>query len=205
MNGGGTPQPPQSDTTRFDLQQCDETFQDWARYSTCIPWQNSCKMSAISAARIFSGCPKHPPPPKDRCKPDFQAEHHRQYLANQNHLVDPSELFHHIGGTPHICKTVIMIGQTRIQIVEGNRINSLRRRLPNSSNFVTQRRSVNFILAGSNEYSPMGVAIIKLVLASSDWLVPFTVRVCFKLSQRPHELLGVVSPPLAAICRRFRI
>ena len=78
-----------------------------------------------------------PPPPKDRCKPDFQAEHHRQYLANQNHLVDPSELFHHIGGTPHICKTVIMIGQTRIQIVEGNRINSLRRRLPNSSNFMT--------------------------------------------------------------------
>ena len=135
MNGGGTPQPPQSDTTRFDLQQCDETFQDWARYSTCIPWQNSCKMSAISAARIFSGCPKlicdvdfkcnqtspsvepPPPPPKDRCKPDFQAEHHRQYLANQNHLVDPSELFHHIGGTPHICKTVIMIGQIAFRLL----------------------------------------------------------------------------------------
>ena len=67
--------------------------------------------------------------------------------------------------------------ETHIQSVEDSLIDSLSFRLPNSANLVTQRRSVTFIPSGGNEYSPMGVKIIKFVLAGSDWLDPSTVRI----------------------------
>jgi len=55
--------------------------------------------------------------------------------------------------------------ETQIQSVEDSLIEGLSFRLPNSANFITNRRSVQFIPTGGNEFSPNGVRQIKLHLA----------------------------------------
>ena len=96
--------------------------------------------------------------------------------------------------------------ETQIQSVEDSLIEGLSFRLPNSANFITNRRSVQFIRTGGNEFSPNGVRQIKFHLAGSDWLDPSTVRVQFRLknTDRHHPLILLNSLP-ANFFRRLRI
>jgi hypothetical protein len=84
--------------------------------------------------------------------------------------------------------------ETHIQSVEDSLIEGLSFRLPNSANFINDRRSVTFFPSGSTEYSPRGTKIIKFMLAGTDWLDPSTVRIQFKLANRstthPLQLLN---------------
>jgi hypothetical protein len=96
--------------------------------------------------------------------------------------------------------------ETHIQSVEDSLIDSLSFRLPNSANFINDRRSVTFFPTGGNEFSPRGVKINKLMLAGTDWLDPSTVRVQFRLSNRSQALpLKLLSPLPSNLFRRLRI
>ena len=96
--------------------------------------------------------------------------------------------------------------ETHIQSVEDSLIDSLSFRLPNSANFINDRRSVSFFPTGGNEFSPRGVKIIKFMLAGTDWLDPSTVRVQFRLSNRSQGLpLKLLNPLPSNFFRRLRI
>ena len=60
-------------------------------------------------------------------------------------------------------------------------IESLSYKLDNSASYVVSRESSTYYAVGSNEYSPKGVRVIKLLINGSDWLDPSTVRVQFDL------------------------
>ena len=97
--------------------------------------------------------------------------------------------------------------ETHIQSVEDSLIESLSFRLPNSANFINDRRSVSFFPTGGNDFSPRGTKIIKFMIAGTDWLDPSTVRVQFKLSNADtdNKPLHLVSPLPAQFFRRLRI
>ena len=77
--------------------------------------------------------------------------------------------------------------ETHIQSVEDSLIDSLSFRLPNSANFINDRRSVTFFPAGGDSFSPRGVKVIKFMIAGTEWLDPTTVRVQFRLINRSGE------------------
>ena len=87
--------------------------------------------------------------------------------------------------------------ETHIQATEDALIDSLSFKLPNSANFITERRAVTFFPSGGNSYSPSGVKIIKFMLTGTDWLDPSTLRVSFRLNNldEDHPLLLVNSLP----------
>ena len=62
-------------------------------------------------------------------------------------------------------------------------IDSLTFNLPNSANFITDRRSVSFFPSKGNNFSPQGVKILRFMLTGTDWLDPSTVRVQYKLKK----------------------
>ena len=96
--------------------------------------------------------------------------------------------------------------ETQIQSVEDSLIDGLSFRLPNSANFINDRRSVSWFPTGGNEFSPRGVKIIKFMLAGTDWLDPSTVRVQFRLSNRSKQNPLILLNPLPAnFFRRLRI
>ena len=100
--------------------------------------------------------------------------------------------------------------ETHIQSVEDALIESLSFRLPNSANFINDRRSVTFFPTGGNEFSPFGTKIIKFMIAGTDWLDPSTVRVQFKLSNMDPDgdsqrALQLISPLPSQFFRRLRI
>ena len=72
--------------------------------------------------------------------------------------------------------------ETHIQATEDSLIDTLSFKLPNTANFIQDRRSVSFFPSGSNNYSPKGVKIMKFMLAGTDWLDPSTVRIQFTLN-----------------------
>ena len=60
--------------------------------------------------------------------------------------------------------------------IEDTMIDGLTYSLPPGASYVVNRRSVSFHPAGSNQHSPnAGVKLIKMVLASDDYLDPSTV------------------------------
>ena len=67
--------------------------------------------------------------------------------------------------------------ETHMQSVEDSLIDSLSFKLPNSANFINDRRSVTFFPVGGDVFSPRGVKVIKFMIAGTDWLDPSTVRV----------------------------
>jgi len=90
--------------------------------------------------------------------------------------------------------------ESHIQSVEDSLIDGLSFRLPNSANFITNRRSVSYTPSGGNEFSPNGVRHIKFPLSGQDWIDPSTIRVQFRLrntSVQNHPLMLV--NPLPAI------
>ena len=96
--------------------------------------------------------------------------------------------------------------ETHIQSVEDSLIDGLSFRLPNSANFINDRRSVSFFPSGGNEFSPRGVKIIKFMIAGTDWLDPSTVRVQFRLNNRSQQnALTLLNPLPANFFRRLRI
>ena len=54
--------------------------------------------------------------------------------------------------------------------------------LPNSANFITDRRSVSFFPSNGNKFSPQGVKILRFMITGTDWLDPSTLRVMFDLN-----------------------
>ena len=95
--------------------------------------------------------------------------------------------------------------ETHIQAVDDALIDSLSFKLPNSANFINDRRSVSFFPSGGNSYSPNGVKIIKFVITGSDWLDPSTVRVQFRLNNENADGLKLVNSLPSNFFRRLRI
>ena len=99
--------------------------------------------------------------------------------------------------------------ETHIQATEDALIDTLSFKLPNTANFITERRSVTFFPSGSNEYSPRGVKIMKFMLTGTDWLDPSTVRILFKLNNKdantPQKPLHPINPSPANFFCRLRI
>ena len=96
--------------------------------------------------------------------------------------------------------------ETHIQATEDALLDSLSFKLPNSANFITDRRSVTFFPSGGNQYSPNGVKTIKFMITGTDWLDPSSVRVSFRLTNAStqHSLFLVNALP-ANFFRRLRI
>ena len=95
--------------------------------------------------------------------------------------------------------------ETHIRSVEDSLIESLSFGLPNSANFINDRRSVTFFPTGGKNFAPTGVKIIKFMIAGTDWLDPSTVRVQFRLRNTGPGLLQPVSALPALFFRRLRI
>ena len=96
--------------------------------------------------------------------------------------------------------------EAHIQSVEDSLIEGLSFRLPNSANFIQDRRSVSFFPSGGDTYQPRGVKIIKFMLAGTDWLDPSTVRAQFKLQNNSlNTPLRPLNPLPANFFRRLRI
>jgi len=96
--------------------------------------------------------------------------------------------------------------ETHIQATEDALIDTLSFKLPNTANFINERRSVSFFPSGSNEYGPQGVKIMKLMLTGTDWLDPSTMRVQFKLLNKDQtKNLHPLNPLPALFFRRLRI
>ena len=58
--------------------------------------------------------------------------------------------------------------ETHIQATEDALIDSLSFKLPNSANFIQERRAVTFYPTGGNAYAPSGVKIIKFNITGTD-------------------------------------
>ena len=84
--------------------------------------------------------------------------------------------------------------ESHIQSVEDSLIDGLSFRLPNSANFITNRRSVSYTPSGGNEFTPTGVRHIKFPLAGTDWLDPSTIRIQFRLrNMSPNRPLMLIN------------
>ena len=98
--------------------------------------------------------------------------------------------------------------ETHIQSVEDALIDSLSFKLPNSANFINERKSVTFFPTGGNNFTPQGVKIIKFMLAGTNWLDPSTVKMQFRLRNTapvgPANLQPISALP-ALMFRRLRI
>ena len=72
-------------------------------------------------------------------------------------------------------------------------IESLTFNLPNSANFITDRRSVSFFPSNGNEFSPQGVKILRFMLTATDWLDVSTLRVQYRFNNKgtnTYKLFG---------------
>ena len=96
--------------------------------------------------------------------------------------------------------------ETHIQATEDALIDTLSFKLPNTANFINDRRSVTFYPAGSNDYGPRGVKVIKFMLTGTDWLDPSTVRIQFTLNNKElTKNFSPISPLPSNFFRRLRI
>jgi len=96
--------------------------------------------------------------------------------------------------------------ETHIQATEDALIDTLSFKLPNTANFIAERRSVTFFPAGSNDYGPRGVKVMKFLLSGTDWLDPSTVRIQFTLNNKDcPKLLHPLNPLPSNFFRRLRI
>jgi len=96
--------------------------------------------------------------------------------------------------------------ETHIQATEDALIDTLSFKLPNTANFINDRRSVTFYPAGSNDYGPRGVKVIKFMLTGTDWLDPSTVRIQFTLNNKDlTKNLHPINPLPSNFFRRLRI
>ena len=94
--------------------------------------------------------------------------------------------------------------ETHIQATEDSLIDTLSFKLPNTANFINDRRSVTFFPSGSNEYGPRGVKVMKFLLSGTDWLDPSTIRVQYRLNNTAKNL-HPLNPLPSIFFRRLRI
>ena len=91
--------------------------------------------------------------------------------------------------------------------VEDLLVDGLSFKLPSSATYVTDRKSVTFYTSGSNEYSSVGVKLIKIAVNGTDWMDPSTLRVAFDLVNT-NTAAGALLRPLSggwSFFRRLRI
>ena len=92
--------------------------------------------------------------------------------------------------------------------VEDVMISGLDFKLPPGASYVTNRRSVTFHPQGSNVYRPeQGTRLIKINLASDDFLDPSTVKIMFELQNddaTAEKQLRLLSGPFS-LFRRMRV
>ena len=63
-------------------------------------------------------------------------------------------------------------------------IENLSFKLKPGASYVQERKSVTFYASGSNEYSPAGTQLIKLVCTSESWMDPSTFRIAFDVTNK---------------------
>ena len=84
------------------------------------------------------------------------------------------------------------------QGVEDYLIDSLSFKLQPGASYITNRRSVSYFPTGGNEYSPVGVKVIRVVLTGNDWIDPSTFRMSFTLNNTDttatHQLRPLSGP-----------
>ena len=83
-------------------------------------------------------------------------------------------------------------------------IDDLSFKLRPGSNYVQERKSVSFFASGSNEYTPSGTKLIKLVISSEGWLDGSTLRILFDVNntaQATTTALGTAQPAAAKLLR----
>ena len=61
--------------------------------------------------------------------------------------------------------------------IEDKLIDGLSYKLDTTASYITDRNASTFWASGSNEYSPTGVRVIKLMINGDGWLDPSTVKV----------------------------
>jgi hypothetical protein len=81
--------------------------------------------------------------------------------------------------------------------VEDKLIDGLSYKLEPTASYITERKSATFWAQGSNEYSPQGVKVVKILLNGDNWLDPSTVKVMFNLTnkeerQTPQNYFGTM-------------
>ena len=77
--------------------------------------------------------------------------------------------------------------------VEDKLIDGLSYKLDNTASYITERNSSTFWAVGSNEYSPTGVRVVKLLINGDGWLDPSTVKIQFDLANKDPKLLRPLS------------
>ena len=88
--------------------------------------------------------------------------------------------------------------------VEDKLIDGLSYKLDNTASYITERNSSTFWAVGSNEYSPTGVRVVKLLVNGDGWLDPSTTKVQFDLVNKDAKTLRTLSGGWAFF-RRLRI
>ena len=68
--------------------------------------------------------------------------------------------------------------------IEDKLIDGLSYKLDNTASYISERNSSTFWAVGSNEYSPTGVRVIKLLINGDGWLDPSTVKIQFDLQTK---------------------
>ena len=63
-------------------------------------------------------------------------------------------------------------------------VDALSFKLQPGATYINERKSCTFYASGSNEYTPSGTKLIKLVCASDGWLDPLTLRVQFDVNNK---------------------
>ena len=88
--------------------------------------------------------------------------------------------------------------------VEDKLIDGLSYKLEPTASYITERKSATFWAQGSNQYSPNGVKVIKLLLNGDNWLDPSTVKVMFNLTNLENKVLRTIGGPWPLV-RRLRV
>ena len=84
--------------------------------------------------------------------------------------------------------------ETSLSATEDQLVDSLSFKLPTTANYITNREDVTFFPANGNEFSPVGVKILRFTISGTGWLDPRSVRVQLKLNSRdPAQLMLLVN------------
>ena len=78
-------------------------------------------------------------------------------------------------------------------------IDGLSFKLRPGASYVQERKSVTFYASGSNEYTPTGTKLIKLVCTSEGWLDPSTLRICFDVNNKAVDTYNTATTPTTLI------
>ena len=96
--------------------------------------------------------------------------------------------------------------ETSLSATEDQLLDSLSFKLPTTANYIVNREDVTFFPANGNEFSPVGVKIMRFTISGTGWLDPRSVRVQFKLTNRdPANVMFLINALPHNFIRRMRI